>query len=338
VEPLVSILIPAYNVSEWLADTLRSALAQSWEHKEIIVVDDGSTDDTLTIARQFESESVRVFTQKNQGAAATRNRAFSLCSGDFIQWLDADDLLSPHKITLQMLEAERSSDRMTLFSSGWGQFFYRSESAQFVPTLLWCDLLPAEFLIHKLAHNLHMQTATWLVSRQLTEAAGPWDTRLLSDDDGEYFCRVLRQSNRICFVPEAKVFYRASGTGSLSYIGASSAKIESQWLSMEMHIRYLRSLEDSDRVRAACLQYLQNWLIYFYPERPDLVAKIHSAALELGGELETPQLKWKYSWIATLFGWRLAKMIQRRAQAARWSTARFVDKKFGMGLPIGGRG
>ncbi len=64
--PLVSILIPAYNAQEWIADTLQSAIAQTWQRKEIIVVDDGSTDRTLEIARRFESERVRVVTQKNQ--------------------------------------------------------------------------------------------------------------------------------------------------------------------------------------------------------------------------------------------------------------------------------
>ena len=106
-----------------------------------------------------------------------------------------------------------------------------------------------------------MQTATWLVSRELSEAAGPWDTRLLGDDDGEYFCRVLLASDGVRFVPEAKVYYRGPGVAfrSLSYIGRSDRKLEAHWLSMRLHIDYLRSLEDSERVRDACLTYLQNF-------------------------------------------------------------------------------
>src|ERR1051326_7957528 len=96
--PLVSLLIPAYDAERWIADTIRSALAQSWPSKEIIVVDDGSTDRTLQIAQGFASREVLVVTQPNQGASAARNRALSLCQGDYIQWLDADDLLSRSKI------------------------------------------------------------------------------------------------------------------------------------------------------------------------------------------------------------------------------------------------
>src|SRR5882762_10159051 len=101
-KPLVSILIPAYNSQDWIADTLRSAVAQTWETKEIIVVDDGSSDQTLAIAGKFESSTVRIVGQKNQGAASASNTALSLCRGDYIQWLDADDLLAPDKIAQQM--------------------------------------------------------------------------------------------------------------------------------------------------------------------------------------------------------------------------------------------
>ena len=117
-----------------------------------------------------------------------------------------------------------------------------------------------------------MQTATWLVSRELARAAGPWDTRLLSDDDGEYFCRVIRGSDGIRFVPEAKVFYRIGADG-LSYIGHSNRKLEALFLSMELHVKYIRSLEDNPRVRQACLTYLQRHLFYFYPELPQIVEK-----------------------------------------------------------------
>jgi glycosyltransferase involved in cell wall biosynthesis len=324
--PLISILIPAFNAQEWIADALHSAVAQTWDRKEIIVVDDGSTDRTLAIARQFESDCVRVFTQKNQGASAARNKAFSLSRGDYIQWFDADDLLAPDKITKQMTALDQCRSQRTLLSSAWGQFMYRYNRAEFVPTALWSDLSPAEWLLRKMGLNLHMQTATWLVSRELTEAAGPWDTSLFVDDDGEYFCRVLLQSDGVRFVPEAKVYYRACGASSLSYIGRSDRKREAQWRSMELHIGYLHSLENSPRVRAACVKYLQNWLIFFYPERLDLVKQMQQRAEELGGELKVPRLSWKYFWIEPIFGQALARRAQFFLPRLKWSLVRFWDK------------
>ena len=324
--PLVSILIPAYNAEPWIGDTIRSALAQTWPHKEIIVVDDGSHDRTLRVAQQFASKNVSVVTQENQGASATRNKAFAVCQGDYVQWLDADDLLSVEKIARQMEVIEKCQSRRTLLSCGWGYFMYRPAKASFVPTLLWSDLPPLEWLLRKWEGNLHMQTATWLVSRQLTLAAGPWDTRLLGDDDGEYFFRVIRSSDGIRFAPDAKVFYRASGSGRLSYVGLSDKKVEAQFIGMKAQIGYLRAMNDGARARMACVNYLQTWLLSFYPNRPDLVEEAQKLASDLGGKLEIPRLRWKYSWMRPLFGYDLAKRAQLFLPWVKWTLIRFWDK------------
>jgi glycosyltransferase involved in cell wall biosynthesis len=151
-------------------------MAQTWDRKEIIVVDDGSSDLTAEVARRFASKEVAVVSTKNQGAAAARNKAFSLSQGDYIQWLDADDLLAPDKIKRQLSALRDSDSRRVLLSSPWAYFYYRSHRARFVPTSLWQDLSPVEWLLRKMGENQHMQTATWLTSRELAEAAGPWDT------------------------------------------------------------------------------------------------------------------------------------------------------------------
>jgi len=322
---LVSILIPAYNAQQWIGDTIESALSQTWERKEIIVVDDGSTDQTLAVARQFASRDVAVLAQSNQGAAAARNRAFSACQGDWVQWLDADDLLAPDKIERQAEALERCDSKRTLLSSAWAPFIYRFFRANFIPTPLWCDLSPVEWLVRKWEHNLFMQPATWLVSRELTEAAGPWDTRLSLDDDGEYFCRVILASDGIRFIPEGRTFYR-KGFASLSRMGRSNRKLESQFLSMQLQVDYLRSREDSSRVRAACLTYLRNWLISFYPERLDLVKQFEELAAELGGQLEAPRLSWKYAWIQKVFGWSSAKRTASCYNEGKLAVLRFWDK------------
>ena len=324
---LVSILIPAYNAERWIRDTILSAINQTWPNKEIIVVDDGSRDQTFSIARHLASKEVSVLTQPNQGAAAARNYALSVCQGDYIQWLDADDLLEPYKIERQLQAMDHRAGKRTLLSSAWGQFMYRPHRANFIPTALWCDLSPTEWLLNKMGQNIWMQTATWLVSRELTEAAGPWNTQLLGDDDGEYFCRVLLASNGTRFNPEAKVLYRMPTSSSLSYVGRSERKMEALFLSMQLHITYLRSLEDTERVRTTCLKYLQRSLHHFYPERLDIVKQAEQLAKILGGELVVPpSLPWKYTYIQRSLGWPLAKRAQIFLPWCRQSVNRFWDK------------
>lgn len=324
--PLVSILIPAYNARDWIADTLRSALLQTWDRKEIIVVDDGSTDGTLAIAQRFESDGVRVAIQKNQGGSAARNKAFSLSQGDYVQWLDHDDLLAPDKIEKQVQLLERGGSKRTLYSSRWGSFMFRPSRATFIPTALWCDLSPSEYMLRKMEQNLFMQTSVWLVSRELCEAAGPWDTTMVSDDDGEYFCRVLLACDGIRFVGESSSYWRSSGTAQGSYIGRSQRKLEAQWRSMKMHMGYLRSLDDSPRSRAACVTYMKNWMNHFYPESPEIVRSAEELAQQLGGRLEIPRLSWKYDWIRALFGWRLARRAQMALPNVKWSVIRSWDR------------
>jgi len=325
-KPLVSILIPAYNAEKWILGCLRCATQQTWPNKEIIVVDDGSKDGTLAIARQFESDTVKVFTQKNQGASATRNTAFALCHGDYVQWLDADDLMARDKTSKQMEAVEQGCGKRVLISGAWGHFMHRPDRALFQPSPLWQNLSRAEWLMRKMEHNTYMQTATWLVSRELAEEAGPWDMRLLGDDDGEFFCRVLLASEGTRFVRDAKVYYRQAGTGSLSYIGFSNRKLEAQWISMKLHIKYLLSLRDDDRARAACVTYIQNWMTFFYPERMDIFQEADQVAKGLGSKLIPPPLSWKYSWIDKLFGRRLAKRAQVFLPGVKWSLIRGWDK------------
>ena len=323
--PLVSILIPAYNSEAWIADTIQSALAQTWPRTEIIIVDDGSTDQTLRIAKQFAGGKVSVSSQSNQGAATARNNALLKSQGDYIQWLDADDLMAADKIASQMKVAMDGGGKRTLLSGAWGYFLFRPRKAKWAESPLNCELSAVEWLLRKMEQRAFVQTSSWLVSRELTEAAGPWNTQLTADDDGEYFSRVILASDIVRFVPDARIFYRIAGTGSLSYLGRNKRKLESQFRSMELQISHLRRKEDSERVRSACLKFLQDSLIYFYPEQPELVKRCEEIAVSLQHRLSVPQLPRKYSWIQRFFGWTVAKSSQMYYNKAKLSLQRSVD-------------
>jgi glycosyltransferase involved in cell wall biosynthesis len=326
-KPLVSILITAYNAENTIAETLESAIAQSWQRKEIIVVDDGSRDRTAEVVRQFKD--VTLVSTENQGLSAAQNHAFRLSQGDYIQYLDADDRLAPDKIERQLAALREFDSRRILLSSPWAPFYYRIRTARFVRNSLWQDLSPVEWLLRKMREGIHMQNATWLVSRELATTAGPWDSRLRYDQDGEYFCRVLLASEGTRFVPGTGIYYRASGINRISFIGNSDEKKDSLLLSMKLHIQYLRSLEDSERVRKACLAYIQIWYRNFYPDRPDLVQEARQLAASLGGRLSLPKISWKYAWIQKLFGWSMAKEVRqcwnqyKSSVLGSWDKARF---------------
>lgn len=324
-KPLVSILIPAYNAQEWLAETISCAVNQTWPRKEIILIDDGSTDRTAEIARSFVPKIALVSTE-NRGLSAALNLALRLCRGDYIQELDADDLMLPDKIERQLAALREGDSKRILLSSPWAPFYYRTRHARFISTSLCQDLSPVEWMLRKMSENLHMQNATWLVSRELADAAGPWDEALHYDQDGEYFARVLFASEGTRFVPDTGIFYRMTATNRISYIGNSVKKKVSLLRSMKLHIRYLRSVEDSERVRRSCLAYLQTWFGVFYPEQEKLVAELQAIAAELQGRLNEPSLMWKYAWMKPLFGWEGAKWAQSTLPHVKAACLRNWDK------------
>jgi glycosyltransferase involved in cell wall biosynthesis len=317
---LVSVLIPAYNAERWLAATIRSALAQTWKNVEVIVVDDGSRDGTLAVANALAGPSVKVVHQTNMGAPAARNRALSLAQGQYLQWLDADDLLDPDKIAAQMRVARELSDPRYLLSGTFGTFFYRPQKAVFEPSPLWRDLTPLDYFLTRFTYNTCFQTDVWLVSRELSEAAGPWTDLRSPDDDGEYFCRVALNSAGVKFVEDARTYYRVGDGGSLNNV-RSHAAVRALYTSKATCIEYLLSMEDSPRSRRACVQLLQDWMWDFHG-REDVVADAQALAARLGGSLTPPALKWKYRPIEWLFGYEAACQARRtlpylRAQATR---------------------
>ncbi len=99
---LVSVIVPAFNADRYLTECLVSVRAQQHSHCEIIVVDDGSTDHTNEIARSMEGRFCKVLRQSNQGQAAAINAGLDVAQGEYIQFLDADDVLHPQKIRVQL--------------------------------------------------------------------------------------------------------------------------------------------------------------------------------------------------------------------------------------------
>ena len=215
-DPLVSILIPANNVEKWLAETLESALNQSSPNKEIIVVDDGSTDRTLEIAKDHESRIVKVFRQEKKGVCAARNLALSHSRGEFIQYLDADDLLDKDKIEIQLRALTKAENHNCIASCSWARFYKTPQECEFSPDPVWKTMAPVDWLISSWAGGGIIPVHAWLTPREIIEKAGPWDEMLSKNNDGEYFSRILLESRKAIFCPSARCYYRSGRQNSVS--------------------------------------------------------------------------------------------------------------------------
>ncbi len=301
--PLVSILIPCYNAERWLAATLESALAQTWPAVEIIVINDGSRDGSLAVAQQFATRGVRVIDQPNAGASAARNRGLREARGAFIQFLDADDLLSPDKIAAQV-ELLRPKSAGTLATCTWGRFASDPAAAQFVDAAVFRDFAAVDFLVLAGDTGAMMHPSAWLVPRAVAERAGPWDESLSLNDDGEYFCRVALAGAGMMFCPVGRSYYRSGVAGSLSQQRSERAR-RSQFRSLQLITDRLLAAEDSPRTRRAAANYFQRFIYDFFPAPADLMQEAEARIAGLGGgTLGPPPMGSKTRALATVIGWR----------------------------------
>lgn len=309
---LVSILIPCYNAAPYIAEALDSALAQTWPEKEIVAVNDGSTDRSGEILESYRSRGVKVIHQENRGQCAAANRAFEECSGDYIKFFDADDLLALRTVELQM---ERIAGSTTAVAScEWGRF-YRDDLSTFKLELqpVWKDMDPIEWLIESwLAGGGMMQSALWLVPRALLGKCGLWDEDLSLINDFEFFARVLSHASEVRFAPGARLYYRSGVSGSLS--GQKSAKaIQSAFHSLILGTQHLLVRRNDERVRRACATVLQKFVFDYYPEHAELCRLMATRVNELGGSDRPPDGPPGFHALRRVVGWRLARRIEKFA-------------------------
>jgi glycosyltransferase involved in cell wall biosynthesis len=310
-KPLVSILIPCYNSELWLAQTLESALGQTWSNIEVILVDDGSTDNSLSIAKSYESCTVKVISQENQGASAARNRALKEAHGDFIQYLDADDLLALDKIERQLNILGFDGNSNSVAAGEWARFYKLPSESVFATQSLWLDLSPVDWLVIAWKENLMMHPAAWLVSRYITNLAGDWNESISLNDDGEYFCRVVLASKDIKFCWGAKSYYRSGTCGSLSSLKSRKAW-DSAFLSVELCTKQLLAKENSDRTRYVAACCWRNFIFMAYPHVMDLTQEAEKNIRSLGGCNLKPDGGTVFEIIRDVFGWKIAVNLQKK--------------------------
>lgn len=308
--PLVSIVIPCHNAAPWLAATLESALAQTWPEKEILVIDDGSTDDSATVARRFESRGVAVRAQANRGASAARNHGLRLTRGDYIQFLDADDLLTPDKIAAQVARLEREGTDCVA-TCRWARFRDDPTAAEYFASEVFADLVPVDYLLLHTAKQGTMHPAAWLVPRAVAGRAGPWDESLSLNDDGEYFARVALASRRLVFSSTGASLYRSGVAGSLSRRRDPRA-LASLARSIELIAGHLCRAEDSPRVHRALADYWQRLAYEVYPDSPETYRRAVAETKALGGSRLRPAMGARQRLLAYLVGWKLARHLVRR--------------------------
>jgi Glycosyl transferase family 2 len=321
--PSVSVIIPCKNGAAWLADAIESCLQQTWRDLEIVVVDNGSSDYSVEVAKRFQRPSVTVLECARPGASAARNAGFATSRGNFIQFLDADDVLDRDKIRVQM-ERLAAMPGAAMASAAWARFQDTPSEAVFAAEPVWSDLSPQEFLISSWLGGGMMPNFAWLTPRVVIEKAGPWNERLSLNDDGEFFCRAVLASSGVVFCKDARGYYRTGFAGALSRRREGNA-LASGFEAVELSCQSLLKHCNLPAAAKACATHYQRFMFDAYPDVPDLVETAEQRVLQLGGSDLRVQGGRVFRGISRCFGWKVGKRCQQSWRKLKRSIAGDVN-------------
>lgn len=312
-QPLVSVLMPCFNAQAFVGAAIASVIGQSWPHIECIVVDDGSTDDSAAVARAVQSQKVTVIRTKNAGASAARNAALRASAGQYVLFMDADDLIGMRHVENLLQAAAGRAD--TVAMSDWARFATVPEEATFAePAVAW-ERAGADWLVDSwLAGAFMTQPGMFLLPRGVLAERGGWDETLSLNDDFEFFTRMLA-GTRLAYAPGARLFYRSGLTGSLSGRVSANA-VRSHAASLLAGTGHLLRVRDDKLARRASANALMFFVYTYYPRHRRLTAEMLAQIARLGGADLEPMGTPRFHRLRRVIGWKSARLVHLAAQAA----------------------
>lgn len=209
---VVSVILPAYNAETTILETIQSIQKQTFADFELIVINDGSTDRTLELLSTIEDPRLRVFSYENGGLPVARNRGIVRAAGEYITFIDADDLWTPDKLELQLAALQQCPEAGVAYS--WTAFINEKGKLLYArkPLVIEGNVLPK-----LLVENFICSGSNILVRKQFIDVAGKFEPSLKSVEDWDYYLRLAAQCPFV-LVPKYQILYRQSSRSMTSKV------------------------------------------------------------------------------------------------------------------------
>lgn len=301
---LISVIIPCYNAGSWILEALESVGQQqiNRDEMEVIVVDDGSTDDSANKAKK-KYPWIKLITTKNQGASTARNVGTKISTGEFIQYLDADDLLAPGKLKRQLDSIKRSG--ADIVYGDWQKLRKNHnnlwEKKEIVKQLLSDPEID-------LFTDFWSPISAYFFRRRIVEKAGGWDETLKVIDDPYFMMKCVFESAKFEYSPGIAAYYRVHTEDSVStrdhnaYISEifeNAEKVEKRWQ---------ESVGITDKRKKALLKVYGQVARDSYDKNKELFECAYSK-LEMLFPGYIPEKPAHLRYISKLFGYRKAESL-----------------------------
>ncbi len=312
---LVSVIMPAYNASQYIGAAIESVLAQTYPAWELIIVDDGSTDDTLAIAQHYAEldKRIRVYRQENQGGCVARNTALKYAKGDYVQYLDADDMLHLEKIAVQMQYIEDNNCDDNVLVYGRCKAIVNDEVIEKDVYDICRDYNPAYKAILAMLEKQYcgFQYSVYLFSRNLIECVGAWNEKVMRGQDCEFTARAINQAIRMHYTAEAICYYRYVAQ-SVSRKPLSAKQIESEFIVADCVTDILLSHEKNAYTKAVCEKYYTSILCKYYPQNKLLINEILHSMERKNLYLNFSDRGKTFKILRFFLGWKNATILMKK--------------------------
>jgi glycosyltransferase involved in cell wall biosynthesis len=258
--PEISIVIPAYNAEKTIKKTIESVLEQTYQDFEVIVINDGSIDKTVQIVESFKDKRINIFSYENCGLPTARNRGIYRSTGEFIAFLDADDLWTKDKLEMQLNALKESPEAGLAYS--WTCFMDVDEQGEAVsflrsPEYAFAGDVYQQLLIGDFIHS----GSNTLIRYQAIQAAGEFEPTLKSCEDWDYWLRIAARFHFVV-VPKYQILYRRTPGGMSSKVEvmkeASLISIERAYNAAPKELQYLKKYTLTNFHRYCASLYLQH--------------------------------------------------------------------------------
>ncbi|ABA20467.1 Glycosyl transferase, family 2 [Trichormus variabilis ATCC 29413] len=254
--PTISVIIPAYNAERTILATISSVQQQTFSDFELIIINDGSTDRTLELIQNIQDERLKIFSYENGGLPVARNRGISLASGEFIAFLDADDLWTPDKLELQLAALQQNPEAGVAYS--WTYFMDEQGKSSIPGVSLFFE---GDVQANLLVNNFLASGSNPLVRKQAIESVGDFDSNYKACEDWDYWLRLSADWNFVV-VRKHQIFYRQSAT-SMSSTKVKNMEdngllvIEKTFQSVKPELQYLKNQSLAWIYQYSTQQYLK---------------------------------------------------------------------------------
>jgi glycosyltransferase involved in cell wall biosynthesis len=300
--PLVSIIIPCYRQAHYLPEAIDSALAQSHQPIEILVVNDGSDDDTEAVAKRY-GDRVHYVYRANGGLSAARNTGIAQATGDYLKFLDADDTLHPEQIAWQVSAVAGRPDRVSLTGVRLFRDGHPDQFLDHVPT--------ATALLPDLFRDIDWGGVHgFLFPTNLVRAVGGFDESLRFAEDWNFFCRVGLHDPKLVTDPRIGAYYRLrAGSMSTNRVGMITTRAA---LIMDLH-DILRDVSRPDWFGLDLLKVEQatyHALVLKGVRDRDLLNGLLGRIKELQQREGFGQFGWRFRLLVRMFGYAWAEQLR----------------------------